>query len=139
MFLIAGPPVLAQSKRIPARLIYLIDERPTGQLYTFSSGDAGCEFAYPRKLAAVVEQSNWTRTWTDSCGTFTHTQQLFKAGSAYWTYGTDQTKPNGYGPMCNIPMRSIDSLVGPPNCGYATGNPRSDVTYNGNTRGSVLH
>jgi len=94
-FLCHASPSFAQAKRIPTRLIYVIDERPTGQMFTFSTGDAGCVFQYARSLAKTVAASNWTRTWTESCGTFTHTQRVFKTGAAYWTYGTDQTKPNG--------------------------------------------
>lgn len=119
---------LAQHKRIPARLIYYTDERAGGgQLYIYSSPEEGCEVLYNRKVAKSVESGNWSRTWTESCGTFTHTQQTLRVGATYWLYGTDQYKP-GYGSQCYVPVRSVDRLVGPTNCGYWIGDPRTDST-----------
>lgn len=119
---------LAQHKRIPARLIYYTDERYYGgQLYIYSSPEEGCEILYSKRLAKSVESGNWSHTWTESCGTFTQSGETFRTGAAYWLYGTDQYKP-GYGSQCYVPVRSIERLVGPQNCGYTIGNPRSDIT-----------
>lgn len=80
-----------QSRTVPARLIYLVDERPVGELHTFASGEAGCAFAYQRRLAQTVASSNWTRTWNECGQTFTHTNTLTLTGAPYWTY---QANPN---------------------------------------------
>src|SRR5512137_1657553 len=104
----ASMSALAQHKRIPARLIYYTDERAGGgQLYIYSSPEEGCEVLYNRKVAKSLESGNWSRTWTESCGTFTHTQQTLRVGATYWLYGTDPYK-SGYGSQCYVPVRSVD-------------------------------
>jgi YD repeat-containing protein len=116
--------VLSQSRTVPARLIYYIYEGNPQELRTFSSGDAGCAYESRRLTLA-----NWTSAF-QTCGqTFTHTVTTTLVGAPYWTYGTNPSLPD-YGPQCNYPIRSTDSLVtdGPNTCGYALGNPRSDIT-----------
>jgi YD repeat-containing protein len=108
--------VLAQARRIPAPLVWYMDERPSGKLYKFSSADEGCQAVFNMKLAKTYVTT--TSTSTNSCGTFVHTVSTTLTGSPYWAWSSTE------GSICNIPTRITDSLTGPTGCGYSIGDPR---------------
>lgn len=113
--------VFAQARRIPAPLVWYMDERPSGKLYTFSSADAGCQAVFNMKLASSYITT--TTTSTDTCGTFVHTVRTLLTAAPYWTYSSTE------GSTCNIPTRITDSLTGPTGCGYSIGDPRGVWDY----------
>jgi YD repeat-containing protein len=116
LLLLQSTNTFAQARRIPARLVWYMDERPYGQLYTFSSADAGCQAVFNMKLAnSYISRSS---SFTDSCGTFVQTNSTSLSGAPYWTFTTPE------GAQCNIPTRITDSLTGPTGCGYWIGDPR---------------